>query len=86
MFDLPRVGDLRPGQLSLGMQRRISIIRGILATPGLFLLDEPSASLDPEIIERLITNIQVASRESSIPLLVVTHNSIDFNGRESSYY
>ena len=86
LFDLPRVGDLRPRQRSLGMQRRISIIRGILATPGLLLLDEPSASLDPEIIERLITNIQVASRESSIPLLVVTHNSIDFNGRESSYY
>ena len=68
------------------MQRRISIIRGILAKPGLLLLDEPSASLDPENIERLITNIQVASRESSIPILVVTHNPIDFNDLEPSYY
>ena len=86
LFDLPRVGDLRPGQLSLGMQRRISIIRGILAKPNLLLLDEPSASLDPENIERLITNIQVASRESSIPILVVTHNPIDFKDLEPSYY
>ena len=86
LLDLPRVCDLGPGQLSLGTQRRISIIRGILTKPGLLLLDEPSASLDPENIERLITYIQVASRESSIPLLVVTHNPIDFNGFQSSYY
>ena len=86
LFDLLRVGDLHPGQLSLGMQCRISIIRGILAKPGLLLLDEPSASLDPENIERLITNIEVASRESSIPILVVTHNPIDFNDLEPSYY
>ena len=86
LFDLPRVDDLRPGQLSLGMQRRISINRGILARSGLLLLDEPPTSLDPENIERLITNIQVASRESSIPILVVTHNPIDFNGLEPSYY
>ena len=78
LFDLPQVGALRPGQLSLGMQRRISIIRG--------WVDEPSASLDPENIERLITNIRVASRESSIPILVVTHNPIDFNDLEPSYY
>ena len=86
LFDLPEVGDLRPGQLSLGMQRRISIIRGILANPGLLLLDEPSASLDPENIERLIANIKVASRESSTPILVVTHNPVDFDDLEPSYY
>ena len=86
LFDLLRVGDLHPDQLSLGMQCRISIIRGILAKPGLLLCDEPLASLDPENIERLITNIQVASRESSIPLLVMTHTLVDFSGLESSYY
>ncbi len=86
LFDLPQVGDLRPGQLSLGMQRRISIIRGILANPGLLLLDEPSASLDPENIERLIANIKVASREFSTPILVVTHNPVDFDDLEPSYY
>ncbi|MEC9077036.1 MAG: ATP-binding cassette domain-containing protein, partial [Pseudomonadota bacterium] len=59
LLDLPRVCDLGLGQLSLGTQRRISIIRGILTKPGLLLLDEPSASLDPENIERLITYIQV---------------------------
>ena len=86
LFDLSNVSSLRPGQLSLGMQRRIAIVRGILAKPGLLLLDEPSASLDPENVERLITNIQAASEESSIPIVVVTHNPEDFAGLEPAYY
>ena len=86
LFYLPRVGDICPAQVSLGMQHRISIIRGILARPSLLLFDEPPLSLDPENIERLVNNIQVASRESSIPSLVVTHNPIDFKDLEPSYY
>ncbi len=86
LFDLSNVSSLRPGQLSLGMQRRIAIVRGILAKPGLLLLDEPSASLDPENVERLIVNIQAASEESSIPIVVVTHNPEDFVDLEPAYY
>ncbi|MEK9877518.1 MAG: ATP-binding cassette domain-containing protein [Betaproteobacteria bacterium] len=86
LFDLPSVSGLRPGQLSLGMQRRIAIIRGILARPGLLLLDEPSASLDHENVERLIANIQVASAESRVPIIVVTHNPVDFAKLNPSYF
>ncbi len=86
LFDLPDVSNLRPGQLSLGMQRRISIIRGILSKPGLLLLDEPSASLDPDNVERLVVNIRVASEESSIPIIVVTHNPQDFADLKPSHY
>ena len=86
LFGLPDVAGLRPGQLSLGMQRRIAIIRGILAKPGLLLLDEPSASLDPENVERLIVNIQEASAESKVPIIVVTHNPTDFAELNPVYY
>lgn len=86
LFDLPNVSNLRPGQLSLGMQRRISIIRGILSKPGLLLLDEPSASLDPDNLERLVVNIRVASQELSIPIIVVTHNPLDFTDLKPSHY
>jgi ABC-type lipoprotein export system ATPase subunit len=50
------------------------------------LLDEPSASLDPENVERLILNIQVASAESRVPIIVVTHNPADFAKLDPSYY
>jgi len=86
LFDLRDVSNLRPGQLSLGMQRRISIIRGILSKPGLLLLDEPSASLDPDNVERLVVNIRVASQELSIPIIVVTHNPLDFTDLKPSHY
>ena len=86
LFGLPDVAGLRPGQLSLGMQRRIAIIRGILAKPGILLLDEPSASLDPENVERLIVNIQEASAESRVPIIVVTHNPKDFVSLTPTYF
>ena len=86
LFDLSEVSHLRPGQLSLGMQRRIAIVRGILARPGLLMLDEPSASLDPANVERLISNIKTAISEESVPIIVVTHSPGDFEVLRPSYF
>ena len=86
LFDLSEVSRLRPGQLSLGMQRRIAIARGILARPGLLLLDEPSASLDPANVERLISNIKTAIGEEGVPTIIVTHSPGDFARLSPSYF
>lgn len=86
LFGLPEVLHLRPGQLSLGMQRRIAIVRGILANAGLLLLDEPSASLDPENIQRLVVNVRTASQESRIPIVIVTHTPFDFEDLNPCHY
>ena len=86
LFDLSEVSRLRPRQLSLGMQRRIAIARGILARPGLLLLDEPSASLDPTNVERLISNIKTVISEGSIPTIIVTHSPGDFEALGPSYF
>tara|TARA_A100001388_G_scaffold58240_1_gene40172 strand:- start:679 stop:1242 length:564 start_codon:yes stop_codon:yes gene_type:complete len=86
LFDLSEVSRLRPGQLSLGMQRRIAIARGILARPGLLLLDEPSASLDPANVERLISNIKTAISEEGVPTIIVTHSPGDFAKLSPSYF
>ena len=86
LFDLSEVGQLRPGQLSLGMQRRIAIVRGILARPRLLLLDEPSASLDPANVERLISNIRAAISEESVPTIIVTHSPRDFEALKPLYF
>jgi ABC-type nitrate/sulfonate/bicarbonate transport system ATPase subunit len=68
------------------MQRRIAIARGILARPGLLLLDEPSASLDPANVERLISNIKTAISEEGVPTIIVTHSPGDFAKLSPSYF
>jgi NitT/TauT family transport system ATP-binding protein len=64
-----------PTRLSLGMARRVALVRSLLLSPDLILMDEPLVSLDPvtarqmrELVERLV----VANPERH--LLYVTHD------------
>jgi ABC-type nitrate/sulfonate/bicarbonate transport system ATPase subunit len=67
--------DQYPSRLSLGMARRVALVRCLLLTPDLILMDEPLVSLDPlmavqmrELIRRLVVN------DPSRNLLYVTHD------------
>lgn len=66
-------GQLRPSEISGGMQKRVAIARAIARDPGLVLYDEPTTGLDPvmsTIVEDLI--VDVAKRMSATSI-VVTH-------------
>jgi len=65
-----------PGELSLGLARRVALARAFALEPDLLILDEPFVSLDAELAERLRAElIELVSRRP-VTTLLVTH-SID---------
>jgi ABC-type nitrate/sulfonate/bicarbonate transport system ATPase subunit len=65
-----------PGELSLGLARRVALARAFVIQPDLLVLDEPFVSLDAALAERLRAGlIELVSRRPTMTLLV-TH-SID---------
>jgi ABC-type nitrate/sulfonate/bicarbonate transport system ATPase subunit len=63
-----------PGELSLGLARRVALARAFAFEPGLLALDEPFVSLDTALVEKLRAElIELVSRRPTTTLLV-THN------------
>lgn len=63
-----------PGNLSGGEARRVAIGRALLSGPRFLLLDEPTASLDPERAEALRALIERIRDTLAIPILLVSHD------------
>lgn len=63
-----------PSQLSGGMQQRVAIARAFLANPQVLLLDEPFASVDELLKERLNEELVRVHSTFGTTILYVTHN------------
>lgn len=61
-----------PNQLSGGQQQRVAIARCLCNNPDIMLFDEPTSSLDPELVGEVLTVIKDLADEN-ITMLIVTH-------------
>src|SRR6185437_14695946 len=74
---LARVGladkaDAYPAQLSGGQQQRVAIARALAMEPKAILFDEPTSSLDPELVGDVLT-VMRSLAEDGMTMIVVTH-------------
>lgn len=74
MVGLPNYEKRFPHELSGGEQQRIAIARAIAPQPKLLLLDEPFASLDANLRERLVRDLGVLLKQLNIAAILVTHD------------
>jgi polar amino acid transport system ATP-binding protein len=64
--------DVYPGRLSGGQQQRVAIARALAMEPEVLLFDEPTSSLDPELVGEVLTVIHELAEEGRT-MLLVTH-------------
>jgi len=60
-------------QFSGGMKRRLEIARGLLHTPKILFLDEPTLGLDPQTRNHLWAHVQRLNREEQVTVFLTTH-------------
>jgi NitT/TauT family transport system ATP-binding protein len=76
-FELDGHGGDYPGQLSLGLARRASLARAFAIEPELILLDEPFASLDRALHQRLRALLAARIDARKMTALIATHDLDD---------
>ena len=64
--------DVYPNHLSGGQQQRVAIARALAVQPRIMLFDEPTSSIDPELVREVLAVMQ-ALAEEGMTMVVVTH-------------
>ncbi len=70
------VGELFPGELSGGMQKRVGLARAIATEPEIIFFDEPTTGLDPIMGDVINVLISKLVRELGVTALSITHDMV----------
>ena len=71
---LNKLLDNITGELSSGQKNRVSLAKALINNPSVLLLDEPTASLDPETGDFVRTFLESYKKEKKISVLLASHN------------
>jgi ABC-2 type transport system ATP-binding protein len=73
-LDLENFLDKKTGELSSGQKNRVSLAKSLINKPRLLFLDEPTASLDPDIGDFVREYIEKYKKKNELTMLLASHN------------
>ena len=77
LLEIEHLSERVTGQLSAGETTRVNLAKALLNDPDLLLLDEPTASLDPDITDRVRGFVKRIQQERPRTILYTSHNMKD---------
>ena len=73
-LDIKSFFERKTGELSSGQKNRVSLAKSLINRPEILLLDEPTASLDPDIGDFIRSYIQDYKSKNEVTILLASHN------------
>lgn len=73
-FQMGHMASYQAGSLPYGAQRRLEIVRALATRPGILLLDEPAAGMNPSETAELMENIKKIRDKFEIAIMLIEHD------------
>ena len=74
LFEIEATNDSLTGSLSSGQLTRLNLCKAFLNDPEILFLDEPTASLDPDIAAKVRDRLQELQRQRGLTMIYTSHN------------
>ncbi len=76
-LNLKEIERKKTGELSSGQKNRVSLAKSLINDPEILLLDEPTASLDPDVGDYIRSFIQKYASDKGATILLASHNMLE---------
>ena len=73
-LDIKKFFERKTGELSSGQKNRVALAKSLINKPKILLLDEPTASLDPDIGDFIRSYLQEYKSKNEVTILLASHN------------